>query len=173
MLVVAAPPSLAAPGDVPLLLRPGARAAAPPTAAARWTWPLPDHPRVTRGFDPPATLYGPGHRGVDLAGYAGEPVLAAGAGVVGFAGLVAGRGVVTVRHPGGLKTTYEPVRPVVRTGQAVTVGARVGRLDDGHPDCPVPACLHWGLLGGDAYLDPLLLLGRVRLRLLPLGTGPT
>jgi murein DD-endopeptidase MepM/ murein hydrolase activator NlpD len=57
--------------------------------------------------------FGPGHRGVDLAAVAGAPVLAAGAGTVVFAGTVAGRGVVSVDHSGGLRTTYEPVLPTV------------------------------------------------------------
>src|SRR5205807_1212175 len=60
---------------------PGAVAAAPsrstaPTAG--FGWPLaPPHP-VLRRFDPPATRYGRGHRGVDLGAPAGAPVLAAG-----------------------------------------------------------------------------------------------
>jgi len=35
----------------------------------------------------------------------------------------------------------------------------------------VAACLHWGLLQGDVYLDPLALLGLGRVRLLPLKAG--
>jgi len=138
-------------------------------ASAAWRWPLDGYPRVTRGFDPPDTPYGAGHRGVDLAGAPGSPVRAAGAGRVGFAGVLAGRGVVTVLHPDGLKTTYEPVRAVVHVGDAVSLGAVLGRLESGHPGCPVSACLHWGLLRGTAYLDPLSLVGAGRVRLLPLG----
>jgi murein DD-endopeptidase MepM/ murein hydrolase activator NlpD len=44
---------------------------------------------------------------------------------------------------------------------------RFGRLVAGHPGCPAVACLHWGLRRGDAYLDPLTLLGLGRVRLLP------
>jgi hypothetical protein len=99
-------------------------------------------------------------------------VLAAGAGVVGWAGILAGRGVVSVRHAGGLRTTYEPVTPTVRVGQAVASGARLGVLVAGHPGCPRQACLHWGLLQGDEYLDPLRLLGFGPVRLLPLSGSP-
>src|SRR3954468_3215546 len=81
-----------------------------------WQWPLAGGPTVVRPFAPPAARYGAGHRGVDLAAAAGTPVPAAGAGVVGYAGLLAGRGVVTVVH-GSLRTTYEPVAALVRTGQ--------------------------------------------------------
>jgi murein DD-endopeptidase MepM/ murein hydrolase activator NlpD len=137
-------------------------------AATTWRWPLPGRPRVTRGFRPPTTAYGPGHRGVDLAGTIGEPVRAAGPGVVGFAGQFAGRGVITVHHPGGLETTYEPVTAVVRAGAKVGPGDLLGRLEAGHPGCPVAACLHWGLRRGAVYLDPLLLVRPARVRLLPL-----
>jgi hypothetical protein len=139
------------------------------SAAAAWRWPLDGPPRVTRGFDPPDTPYGAGHRGVDLAGVPGQAVRAAGAGRIGFAGVLAGRGVVTVLHAGGLKTTYEPVRAAVRGGQQVVIGQLIGRLQPGHAGCPVSACLHWGLLRGTRYLDPLSLVGAGHVRLLPLG----
>lgn len=133
-----------------------------------WRWPLDGTPQVTRRFDPPDTPYGSGHRGVDLAGRPGAVVRAAGAGRVGYAGVLAGRGVVTVLHAGGLKTTYEPVRASVHAGAVVAIGAVLGRLELGHPGCPVAACLHWGLLRGATYLDPLSLVGAGRVRLLPL-----
>lgn len=155
-------------------------AAGAPAAAAtevadapQWQWPLPGQPRVIRGFDPPATAYGAGHRGVDLAGRPGLAVLAAGSGSVGYAGMLAGRGVVTVLHAGGLRTTYEPVIVSVRPGDRIAAGAVLGGLAPGHAGCPVPACLHWGLLRGETYLDPLALLGVGRVRLLPLdGRAP-
>jgi murein DD-endopeptidase MepM/ murein hydrolase activator NlpD len=71
-------------------------------------------------------------------------------------------------HPGGLRTTYEPVIATVHTGDAVTAGQSLGALEAGHPGCPVAACLHWGLRRGEQYLDPLALLGLGRVRLLPL-----
>jgi murein DD-endopeptidase MepM/ murein hydrolase activator NlpD len=79
---------------------------------------------------------------------------------------------VTVRHADGEKTTYEPVAPGVRTGGRVTRGQVLGRLQPGHPGCPAPACLHWGLVEADGtYADVLRLLGRGPPRLLPLA-GP-
>jgi murein DD-endopeptidase MepM/ murein hydrolase activator NlpD len=123
-----------------------------------------------RGFDPPETPYGPGHRGVDLAARPHAVVRAAGAGRVGFAGMLAGRGVVTVIHAGGLKTTYEPVTASVTAGTRVERGDVLGQLETGHPGCREAACLHWGLRRGEEYLDPLALVGAERVRLLPLGT---
>ena len=42
---------------------------------------------------------------------------------------VAGRGVVSVDHPGGLRTTYEPVAATVARGDPVGAGAVLGRLE--------------------------------------------
>jgi murein DD-endopeptidase MepM/ murein hydrolase activator NlpD len=138
-----------------------------------WRWPLPGRPEVARGFDPPDASWGSGHRGVDLAAAPGTPVLAAGRGVVSYAGVLAGRGVVAVRHDGGLRTTYEPLAVTAEVGQRVAAGDVIGLLTAGHPGCPRTACLHWGLLRGDTYLDPLSLLGAGPVRLLPLaGAGP-
>ena len=97
----------------------------------------------------------------------------AGAGTVVYAGVIAGRGVVSVAHAGGLRTTYEPVTATVAVGDAVAAGGELGRLASGHPGCAEPACLHWGLRRGEVYLDPLALLGLGRVRLLPLTGGPS
>ncbi len=137
-------------------------------AAAQWMAPLPG-PSATRPFEAPASPYGPGHRGVDLAAPPGAVVVAAGDGVVVFAGAVAGRPVVSIDHPDGLRTTYEPVDPSVAAGQVVTRGSPIGTLLAGHAGCPAAACLHWGLRRGEVYLDPLLLLAPPRVRLLPRG----
>ncbi|WP_431307096.1 murein hydrolase activator EnvC family protein [Candidatus Protofrankia datiscae] len=133
-----------------------------------WRAPLDGTLILGRAFSPPSSPYGPGHRGVDLVAAPGTQVRAAGRGVVTFAGTIAGRGVTTVSH-GSLRTTYEPVEPTVAAGRTVAAGEPIGRLAAGHPGCPAAACLHWGLLEGSRYLDPLGLLRRRSPRLLPLG----
>ena len=150
--------------------------ASSPTCQAddgRLWWPLrPGTPPLTRLFDAPSPDWRPGHRGVDLAGSPGQPVYAAGAGTVVFAGVLAGRPVVSVAHPGGLRTSYEPVEAVVRPGQPVDGSTALGRLVAGHPGCPAAACLHWGAMWGPAaraeYVDPLGLLVSTPVRLKPL-----
>lgn len=150
---------------------------APDTSAGpAWVWPLYGAPVVVRGFDPPPPLepWRRGHRGADLAGLAGAAVRSSGAGTIRFAGPLAGRGVVVVLHPGGLRTTYEPVLPTVRVGQMVAPGQSIGTLMAGGSHCSPRTCLHWGLLRGPTYLDPLLLVGRQdprQVRLLPWLTG--
>jgi murein DD-endopeptidase MepM/ murein hydrolase activator NlpD len=133
-----------------------------------WQWPLRPAPdRVVRDFDPPAQPWLAGNRGIDLAGHPGERVRAAGAGVVSFAGVIAGIGVVSVTS-GPLRTTYEPLRVTVHRGDAVAAGTVLGRLTLAGSHCLPAACLHWGLLRGQDYLDPLALLGLEQVRLLPL-----
>lgn len=141
-----------------------------PVPAPSYGWPV-SPPQVVRRFDPPPQPWLAGHRGVDLAAAPAAEVRAAGSGTVIFAGAVAGRGVVSIAHPGGLRTTYEPVTATVAVGAQVARGDPIGVLDAGHPGCPVTACLHWGLRRDDAYLDPLALLGLGRVRLLPLEAG--
>jgi murein DD-endopeptidase MepM/ murein hydrolase activator NlpD len=138
----------------------------------RLLWPL-QPAQVTRGFDAPAPDWQRGHRGVDLAGEPGQPVYAAAPGTVVYAGVLAGRPVVSVEHDGGLRTSYEPVQAVVRAGQRVGAESALGRLVAGHPGCPAPACLHWGAMWGPAqharYVDPLGLVADTPVRLKPWG----
>jgi murein DD-endopeptidase MepM/ murein hydrolase activator NlpD len=130
-------------------------------------WPLQPEPVVVHAFDPPDSPYGAGHRGVDLLGSVGQPVLAALPGMVTFAGLLAGRGVVVVNH-GATRTTYEPVSATVTVGTPVPAGSQVGTLELAGSHCFPRACLHWGWIEGKTYLDPLRLVGAGPVRLLPL-----
>ena len=142
-----------------------------PAGPDDWRWPVSPAPRIVRGDDPPPRPWLSGHRGVDMAARPAQPVYAAGAGRVGYAGRLAGRGVVTVVH-GALRTSYLPVRPAVRAGQRVTAGQRLGAVDDVRGHCGRVLCLHWGLRRGLVYLDPLSLLGRGPVRLLPVWADP-
>ncbi|MBV6701841.1 M23 family metallopeptidase [Kitasatospora aureofaciens] len=138
-------------------------------------WPVGGPGGVLGRFEPPAKPWAAGHRGVDLAAAVGEEVRAAAPGVVTFAGLVAGRPVVTVTHPDSgaspLRTTYLPVTGSVPVGSVVAAGQVIGRLAPDGRHCTGRDCLHWGLLRGGRYLDPLALFGVGSARLLPLG-GP-
>jgi murein DD-endopeptidase MepM/ murein hydrolase activator NlpD len=109
---------------------------------------------VLREFDPPATRFGAGHRGVDLRAAAGEPVVAAMGGTVTFAGRVAGVSWITVDHGGGLDTTYGPIQPrLAGAGDVVAPGEWLGFVAAGAKH------LDWGARLHDAYIDPLGLLG--------------
>lgn len=134
---------------------------------------------VERRFDPPEEQWGSGHRGVDLVAPAGSSVRSPGPGVVSFAGPVARRGVVVVTHPDGLRTSLEPVTASVPVGTAVAAGTVVGVVEDAHAPgdsdeggttanhCAPRSCVHWGVRRGERYIDPLSLLDRPPIVLLP------
>ncbi|WP_336725664.1 M23 family metallopeptidase [Cellulosimicrobium cellulans] len=155
----------------------GARGEVTSAASADWVPPLdraPDALGVLAPFDPPLQSWLPGHRGVDLAATAGEPVLAPAPGVVTFAGPVAGRDVVVVTHDDGLRTSLEPVTGTVPRGTRVAPEDVVGTVQGSDGGAVAShcagACVHWGVRRGERYVDPLALLGeRPPIVLLPLG----
>ncbi len=139
-------------------------------ARPAWDWPLPGRPSVQKGFDPPAQRWLSGHRGVDLGGFTGSPVLAVDGGVVSYSGRIAGTGIVSVRHDNGLLSTYQPVEDRIGRGGRVSPGDLLGTLGTGG-HCLVRTCLHLGARRGATYLDPLLLLRAWEVSLLPRAQG--
>ena len=80
-------------------------ALAPPVWAA-WVWPLSGEviTRYSNGSDPYA---GGQHRGIDIAGETGQPVVAAAGGSVRFAGTAGSSGLtVSIRTTDGFDTSY-------------------------------------------------------------------
>jgi murein DD-endopeptidase MepM/ murein hydrolase activator NlpD len=117
---------------------------------------------VVRAFVPPATPFGAGHRGADLAAGPGEDIRSVLPGFVTFSGLVAGRGWVTVRHSSDLETTYGDLEPrLVTAGDRIEAGQILGRL------APTADHLDWGARLDGVYVDPLSLLGQWEVHLLP------
>ena len=127
--------------------------------AGTWTWPV--NGPVVQGFDPPASPYGSGHRGIDIAAPVGTTVTAPAAGTVSFAGRVAGHLFITLDHGAGLESTYSWVTSVaVAKGEPVSAGDVIATTGSGHPTGSTPH-LHIGVKLHDAYVDPLLYLGPV------------
>jgi hypothetical protein len=135
-------------------------------------WPV-DPPVVLQPFAAPATDYGPGHRGVDLAVRPGDEIRAPLPGVIGFVGSVAGTPVVAIDHADGLRTTYEPAQPRLPVGTQVAEGQVVAYVGVGAGHCgSVPPCLHWGLKRAAEYFDPASLVTAVAPVLLPVDQPP-
>lgn len=158
-----------APGRAPASLSAGAGASGPSPAQAAGSFALPAPfgvryrtptaaaARLVRGFAAPPVRWAAGHRGVDLAADAGSAVVAPADGTVTFAGTVAGRGVVTVAHADGRRSSLEPVDPTVTVGQRLAAGEALGTVSREGRHCAAP-CLHWGVREGLDYLDPITLL---------------
>jgi hypothetical protein len=145
----------------------------PARAAGDWSWPVTGP--VIRGFEPPASPFGAGHRGIDIAAPAGTPVRAPAPGTVSFAGPVAGSLFLTIDHGFGLSSTYSWVSElVVGVGVAVARGQTVALSGGCHPGDAV-ACLHFGVRLNGAYVDPLAYLAPIdvgaMIRLAPLEPG--
>ena len=92
---------------------------APVRAADAHRWPIVG--AILRVYQPPATEYGAGHRGIDVAARVGDAIVSPIEGTVTFAGSVAGRGVITVSAR-GLHVTIEPVTGDNILGTGETTG---------------------------------------------------
>ncbi len=133
----------------------------PVGAAAAEVLSPPTSAPVLDPFRLPEGPYGPGNRGIEYDTDDGDPVVAAGSGVVAFAGPVAGALFVSVEHPGGLRVTYGYVgRILVRPGT---------RVDRGDLVALAAGPFHFTTRLHGAYVDPASLFGeaRTRVRLVP------
>jgi murein DD-endopeptidase MepM/ murein hydrolase activator NlpD len=133
---------------------PAARPA--PAVAATYAWPVVG--RIIDPFHLPGGPFSAGHRGIDIAAPAGTPVHAASAGVVAFAGSVAGSLFVSIDQPDGVRTTYGYLSSVaVHRGDEVLRDQVIAASGAGHPG-KLPAHLHFGARVGGVYINPLPLL---------------
>lgn len=133
----------------------------------RWSWPTGQPVQVIKGFDPPSQPWLTGHRGIDLQVPYGTAIQAVESGRVIYAGQMVDRGVVSIEHADGLRSTYEPVDPTVSVGDMVTTGQKIGILAAySRVKIHGPDTLHLGAkIGPKQYVDPLLLLiGEISLK---------
>lgn len=135
--------------------------AAPAAAAADLAYSPPVDAPISDPFRPPTTPYGPGNRGIEYATPAGTTVRAAADGTLVFAGVVAARRWVTIRHDDGVRTTYGPLDDFL-----VGLGSNVRR---GDPIGVTSGALLFTARVGDAYIDPASLFngGPPRVHLVP------
>jgi hypothetical protein len=126
---------------------------APALASGTWTWPV--NGPVIRGFDPPDSPYGSGHRGIDIAAPVGTVVVAAAPGTVTFAGSVGGYLFVTIDHGRGLVSTCSFLSAtLVHEDDVVAAGQPIGLSGSGHPGDVTPN-LHFGVRRNGEYANPL------------------
>ena len=152
---VASKPEAAKPAD-----KPAAAAVAPAATAAAavgetavdWTWPT-GGKVLTQFVEGGAGKES--NKGIDIAGRAGEPVQAAGAGKVVYAGSgLRGYGnLVIVRHNAAYLSAYaHNSKILVKEGQAVTRGQKIAEIGSSDADQPK---LHFEIRYQGKPVDPL------------------
>ncbi len=126
--------------------------------AHAWTWPASGP--VLRHFSYDGDPYAAGqHRGVDVGGSSGEPVLAPAAGSITFAGTVPGGGrTITIRTPDGFAVTLLHLGTITEVrGASVAEGAHVGTLGSSGTSEWAQPYVHLGIRQASdeaGYLDP-------------------
>jgi len=129
--------------------------------ASAWSWPL--RGDVLRPYSLGPDPYAGGqHRGVDVAGSAGEAVRAPAAGVVSFVGVVPSSGrTVTIQTDGYAVSLTHLGETTVAKGATVAEGDAVGVAgQSGEVEWPTPY-VHLGIRvssAADGYVDPATLL---------------
>jgi lipoprotein NlpD len=100
-----------------------ADAPAAPAGVARFIWPTDG--KIVRTFDV-------SRKGIDIAGQAGQPVVAVGEGTVLYANSMRGYGnLVIVDHKEGVVSAYAHNKTIlVKEGQTVTKGQRIAEMGD-------------------------------------------
>ena len=131
-----------------------------PPAAAAWVWPL--HGQVITPYRNGDDPYARGqHRGIDIAGQVGAPVVAATGGVVRFAGTAGYSGLtVGIRTADGrYDTSYLHLSAIaVRKGERVAAGERLGAVGTTGRRSAAQPHLHFGVRDAGSrhgYHDPL------------------
>ena len=149
------------------------------SAIDKQAWLLPISPdakgqiHLLSPYRQPNSDYSAGHRGVDYRVALGEQIIAPADGIIAFAGQVANRQLMTIKHSEGLVSELEPVCALSPVGTRVELGQLIAHVCNDLPGyiwhCP-EVCLHFSLRSNGRYLSPLALIGGLSpSRLLPLG----
>lgn len=124
-----------------------------------WSWPVAGEV-IVHDWEKPQTSYSAGHRGIDLLSRVGAEVYASASGVVQYIGSINSVPAISISHD-DVRSTYQPVSPVVKVGQEVRKGELIGHLVRAGNHCTAVSCLHFGVKRGKDYLDPNLFLSTV------------
>lgn len=119
-----------------------------------WRWPAKG--AVIRGFAATSAV----HKGIDLKGELGEPVMAANGGQVVYAGsgLVGYGNLVIIKHDNQFLSAYGHNRRIlVREGQSVKAGEKIAEIGDTGTNTTM---LHFEIRRNGQPVDPLGLLPR-------------
>lgn len=126
-----------------------------------------DHPEIQGADEAVAS----GHRGVDIRAEPGTLLYAPSDGIISFAGVVAGKNVVSITHSKGRISTFEPAQTGLAVKTHVKKGQEIGWVEGGSDHCR-DICVQWGIKTGEkSYLDPEILVSRKTVVLKPVDGG--
>lgn len=142
-----------------VMTHPAAAEAASISPDSPWLWPVEGEHTIRLDYQAPLTEFSRGHRGIDLVTENGAEIHAPAAGIITFAGVLAGRGVLSMRVD-SLLLSFEAVVPLVAEGDEVSRGQTIAQVASGS-HCE--DCLHMGVRRNGLYMSPLRFLTRVSL----------
>lgn len=132
--------------------------------ATRWLRPVASAYSMGTRYQEPEHAYAAGHRGLDYFAPEGTSVQSPESGTVTFAGMVAGKPVLTVEVSDVLRYSFEPLVTDLAVGDVVGRGEYLGVVSEGGHCSNV--CLHFGVREHGKYVNPVKFLGG-KPRLLP------
>jgi len=129
-----------------------------------WATPIPDFDsRHSWDYQLPATQFGPGHRGIDLAMKPNEEIRAPFDGVVSFVGKVVDRKLITLHSLTGYRASFEPVCSHLTEGNFVKeqdlLGWACSAATSYEEHCE--NCVHFSVRNEVGYLNPLLFIDKL------------
>jgi len=128
----------------------------PPTATSDENWRWPAKGEILRGFSTTGSV----HKGIDIKGELGRPVVAARSGQVVYAGsgLVGYGNLIIIKHDQVYLSAYGHNRRIlVREGQSIKAGERIAEIGDSGTNTVM---LHFEVRYNGQPVDPLKLLPR-------------
>lgn len=148
-----------------LLSAHGAVSSAQETPVINWIPPLEPPMNLVNLYRQPNSDYSAGHRGIDYQVTLGQPVLAPADGQVWFSGKVVNRNLISLMHPDGNLTEFEPVCTDLQKGEPVFLGQEIGQVCGADASyrqhCRNATCLHFSIRQLGEYMSPQVFIGGI------------
>lgn len=136
-------------------------------AGLDWSWPTAKPGPIVKPFMAPKTEYSQGHRGIDLNTKISAGVFSPEDGYVIYSQVLGSRSLVSIEHPNGFRSEFEPVCSSFKKGDSVKRGELVGVVCTPATNyvwhCELPPCLHFSLRSELGYLSPEIAYGEIQL----------
>jgi murein DD-endopeptidase MepM/ murein hydrolase activator NlpD len=130
-----------------------------------WAPPLELPVSLVNLYRQPNSDYSAGHRGIDYRVSLGDSVLAPADGHIWYSGKVVNRSLISIKHPDGTLSEFEPVCTDLAKGESVFQGQQIGQVCGADEEylqhCLSESCLHFSIRIQGAYLSPQVFIGGI------------